>query len=340
MRKYLIFILILILSACTHRFDGVSDNTPVGNMECLWNTLDSKYCFFDEKQVDWQSVYDHYLPAVRQLASDDYLALFDTLSAMVNTLHDGHVNLYSSFDVSVCRSWYEGYPVNFDASVISARYWADCRVAGGARYATIADGTVGYMYVADFETPVSANNMAYILRSFQDCKGLIVDVRNNGGGSLEYAYQLAATFFSEDKTVGYWQHKNGAGHSDFSSLEEQRLNKKMMPSSWFRPVVVLCNRHTYSAANFFVSIMRYADHAVVMGGVSGGGGGMPLSYELPNGWLVRFSSVRMVDVDKNSIENGIVPHIIVEDNPETDTDEIIEAAVSRIKEFHKHDTSH
>lgn len=330
MRNTLIVILLLCVTACTHRFDGVQDNTPVGNMECLWQTLNDKYCYFEEKQVDWQAVHDRYLPAVRELQSGDYLALFDTLSAMVNTLNDGHVNLYSSFDVSVCRSWYEGYPVNFDWGVIHAGYLKDYRRAGTAYYGTIADGKVGYMYVPDFEGAVSANNMAYIIRACKDCKGLIVDVRNNGGGSLDYAMQLAATFFDSDKVVGYWQHKSGSGHDAFSPLEARRLDKDLMPSSWLRPVVVLCNRKTYSAANFFVSAMMQAPHAVIMGGKSGGGGGMPLSYELPNGWLVRFSSVRMFDADRRSIEPGIDPQIEVDDNPQTDRDEIIEAAIKVI----------
>jgi len=338
-------LIIILLTAffcigCTHRFEGVEDNTPVGNMECMWRTLDEKYCYFTEKDIDWQAVHDAYLPSVKALAQDDYLALFDTLSSMVNLLNDGHVNLYSSFDISQCKSWYAGYPSNYDWNVIKNYYLMDYRTAGGAYYNTISDGKIGYMYVRSFDNAISANNMAYMLKSFADCKGLIVDVRNNGGGNMDYAYQLAATFFNETQTVGYWQHKNGVGHEDFSTLEPQTLDKSMMPSSWLRPVVVLCNRHTYSAANFFVSVMRYTRRSCIIGGISGGGGGMPMSYELPNGWLIRFSSIRMYDRDKNSIENGIQPTILVEDNIETtDKDEIIEEGINWINNYYKDDTS-
>ena len=76
--------------------------------------------------------------------------------------------------------------------------------------------------------------------------------------------------------------------------------------------------------------MRYAYNSAIMGGVSGGGGGMPLSYELPNGWTVRFSSIRMFDASKNSIEPGISPDVFVEDDPQTNQDEIIDAAVQLI----------
>jgi len=338
MHKSLSIILLTLISAtaCTHRFDGVEDNTPVGNMECLWKTLDEKYCYFEEKSVDWQRVHDQYLPSVKAMDAKNYLALFDTLSSMINTLNDGHVNLYSSFDVSSCKKWYEGYPVNWDWEVVRDNYLKDYRRAGGAYYTTLLPDSIGYMYVGDFETAVSPSNMYYILSSWSRCKGMIVDVRNNGGGSLDYAYQLAATFFTGDTVVGYWQHKKGTGHDDFSELEAQTLSKDMMQSTWMRPVVILCNRRTYSAANFFVSIMRYSPYSCIIGTHSGGGGGMPLSYEMPNGWMLRFSSIRMYDRNKMSIENGIQPTIEQSDDPETKLkDENIECAIKWIKSYYK-----
>ena len=94
-------------------------------------------------------------------------------------------------------------------------------------------------------------------------------------------------------------------------------------------MVVLCNRRSYSAANFFVSMMRYAPNCLILGGKSGGGGGMPMSYELPNGWMVRFSSVKMYDRDKRSIEGGVMPHLLVNQHSE-DKDDLIEEAIELI----------
>ena len=333
MRKHISYIVLLFLglSSCTHRFDGVQENTPVGNFECLWQTIDEKYCFLDEKGVDWDSVHAVYLPKVKGLDKNDYLGLFDTLAAMLNLLEDGHVNLYSSFDVSRCSAWYEGYPENFVWDIVKDHYLKDYRIAGGAYYNIIhtISGDIGYLYCRNFETAVSPSNMSYIIRSFRECKGMIVDVRNNGGGSLDYALQLAAAFYSSDATVGYWCHKSGPGRQSFSPEEPMKLRSSDMSSKWLRPVVVLCNRNTYSAANFFVSIMRYADNALLVGGTSGGGGGMPLSYEIPNGWLVRFSSIRMTDIYHQSIERGIEPDIKV-NITSTDRDDIIEKAIEII----------
>ena len=76
-------------------------------------------------------------------------------------------------------------------------------------------------------------------------------------------------------------------------------------------------------------MMRYADNATIVGGVSGGGGGMPMSYEIPCGWMVRFSSIRMYDREKKDIEQGIEPDVLVT-MKSTYKDDIIEKAIEWI----------
>jgi len=325
-RLIYIYLTAILTLSCTHRFEGIQPDTPEGNFEFLWQTIDQKYCYIEEKNIDWQAIHDHYLPMVRQLQQDDDVALFDLMAAMLDTLKDGHVNLYSDFDVSRSDSWYRGYPENFDEQILQTYYWTDCRKAGGLNYTTLNEGKVGYIYYGSFSSGFSNNNMYYILNSFKDCKGLILDVRNNGGGELSNAFKLASSFIQGDTLVGYWQHKNGPGHRDLSEPAEQWVRKDDMRCKWLRPVVVLTNRHCYSATNFFVNCMQKAPKCQVVGGVTGGGGGMPLSYELPNGWLVRFSSIKMMDTRYQSIENGIKPDWIVRQKSE-DKDDLIEHAI-------------
>lgn len=331
LRRLKILLLPLLAISCTHPFGDVVDNTPVGNFEVLWKTIDTKYCFVEDKAVDWDAVYDRYLPAVKALQSKNEIALFDTLASMLDLLEDGHVNLYSHFDVSSSTKWYEGYPDHYNWGVIQSQYLHDYRTVGGMIYGKIADD-IGYIDYSSFSSSFSAGNLKSIFTAFLDCKGLILDVRHNGGGEMENAYLLASAFFKEDKVVGYWQHKSGAGHTDFSPLKEMVVKADDMHSKWLRPVVVLCDRRTYSAANFFVSVMRYAPQATIIGCTSGGGGGMPLSYELPNGWMVRFSSIRMLDSARVSIEPGVEPDIKVVTTT-TQQDEVIMAAIDFIRKI-------
>ena len=67
-----------------------------------------------------------------------------------------------------------------------------------------------------------------------------------------------------------------------------------------------------------------------MGDKTGGGSGLPLNSELPNGWQVRFSACPMLDPDKNLTEFGIDPDIhveITEEDLARGVDTIIESAI-------------
>jgi len=326
--KYYILTIALLLAGCRSKDEVVFTMDPVENVEALWQIIDTKYCYIDEKGIDWAAIHDEYTAKAALLKKDDPIALFDLCASMLDSLQDGHVNLYSAFDRSYNTAWYDTYPANFDTK-LQAIYMHNYRIAGGLYYCTIADGNVGYVYYSSFSNNVSSANLEWVLLAFKDCKGLIIDVRNNGGGDITNAYILANPFFTSSQTIGYWQHKTGPGHKDFSALEPMTIDASQVSVKWQKPVIVLCNRHSYSAANLFVSLMRYADRSQIVGGISGGGGGMPMSYEIPCGWMVRFSSVRMTDREKKDIEQGIEPDIPVTLLSD-DKDDIIEKAIELI----------
>lgn len=320
--------LTLLFTACHSDAELSFSMDPVTNIEALWQIIDTKYCYVEQKGIDWNEVHETYVAKAEKLPKNNQVALFDLCAEMLNLLQDGHVNLYSPFDRSYSTAWYDFYPANF-SSYLQSLYLHDYRIAGSLYYCTVDEGRVGYIYYSSFSNSFGASNLAWVFRAFKDCKGLIIDVRNNGGGDLTNAYKLASPFFTQNRVVGYWQHKTGPGHNDFSPMEPLMSDTALVGSKWLRPTVVLCNRRSYSATNSFVNMMRYADNAVIVGGVSGGGGGMPLSYELPCGWTVRFSSVRMYDADKQDIEQGIEPDVLVT-MTSTDKDDIIETAISLI----------
>ena len=114
--KHAIWLLPLVLLSCVSELDVSFPNTVRGNFEALWHTIDTRYCFIDDKGLDWQGVHDVYLPQLDSVKTDR--ELFDVFASMLDTLHDGHVNLYTPFDVSRSRSWYEGYPSNYYSNIV------------------------------------------------------------------------------------------------------------------------------------------------------------------------------------------------------------------------------
>ena len=170
----------------------------------------------------------------------------------------------------------------------------------------ILDDNIGYIRCTSFATAMGEGNLDEILYYLMPCNALIIDIRDNGGGLVTSAEQLAARFTNTPLLVGYMQHKTGRGHSDFSSMQEQRL-KPSKGIRWQKRVAILTNRSVYSAANEFVKYMRCCPNVVQIGDRTGGGAGMPYSSELPIGWSIRFSACPMYDKDGNSTEFGIAP---------------------------------
>ena len=282
-------------------------NSPQGNFEALWHIIDEHYCFFDYKQqaygLDWQEVYRRYRPQFD--ATMTATQQFEVLANMLAELRDGHVNLYSSFDVARNWSWQEDYPANLSDTLIRRYLGTDYRIATGMQYRILDDQTA-YLRCPSFSGEFGEGNLNDILYFLAPCRGLIIDLRGNGGGLLTSAEQLAARFTNDELLVGYMQHKTGRGHNDFSKMQEQRL-KPSQGIRWQKPVVVLTNRGVFSAANEFVKYMKCCPKATIVGDRTGGGAGLPFSSELPCGWSVRFSACPMYDRNRQSTEFGIDP---------------------------------
>ena len=325
--------LLWICILCTACIDeDEQTDTPQGNFEALWKIMDEKYCFFDYKQVDWDAIYDKYKPLITPGMSDE--GLFEVLGDMLAELKDGHVNLYSTYNTARYWDWYLDYPRNYDEELIERYYLGrDYRIAGGLKY-TILPDNVGYIVYESFATPVGESNLDEALIYLSACDGLIIDVRNNGGGDLTYSDRIASRFTNAKVLTGYIQHKTGKGHNDFSKPQPIYLESSDRVR-WQKPVCVLVNRHSYSATNDFINTMSDLPQVVLIGDKSGGGSGLPFSSELPNGWGVRFSASPHLNARMEQIEFGIEPDVKVDmsdEDKKKHLDTIIETARTYIRE--------
>ena len=92
------------------------------------------------------------------------------------------------------------------------------RTSAGLKY-KIFDNNIGYIRYESFSAGVGDGNLDHVLDYLKLCNGLIIDVRDNGGGNLTNSTRIAARFTNEKTLTGYIRHKTGPGHNDFSEME-------------------------------------------------------------------------------------------------------------------------
>ncbi|MCC5921566.1 MAG: S41 family peptidase [Cyclobacteriaceae bacterium] len=327
------FALVLTLTSCEKLlFEPEIENNNQAIFEEIWNEVDQKYSFFEFKGIDWDSVYSVYDRRVNnQLGTIEF---FDLMAEMLFVLEDGHVNISAGFDRSRNWEWFLNDPPNANQNIIERNYLGrDYRQIGPFRmqvFEIAADQNVVYLQYTSFASVISDSIIDFIVRSFKDNTiGMIIDIRDNGGGRVNGSRTLASRFCVEPITVSQRVYKAGPGRNDFSDPHDFVLEPGG-ENQYTNPVVVLTNRRVYSAANDFVLNMQALPQVTVIGDRTGGGGGLPISSELPNGWVYRFSSTQSLRYrDGFNVEAGIDPDIKVDLLPEDEAqgvDTIIETA--------------
>lgn len=328
----LLIVPVFILFSCEKSlFEKEPANNPVKNFDQLWSTLDKKYAFFTYKSIDWDSIRQKYRPQVSQGMSRT--RLFDVFSDMLGEIKDGHVNLVSTFDVTRFWDYYLDYPTNFDYDLIQRHYLGyDYEITGPFENTWLHN--TGYIYYGSFGKSFSASHVNYLLNKYRDATGLIIDVRNNGGGYTKLIKDLASHFTSEKYMYAKDYFQDGPAHDAFTEPDKKYI-EPADGAKWQKPVVLLTNRQCYSATNTFVLAMKQLDHVTVLGDKTGGGGGIPISAELPNGWTYRFSASKKLSPDGFNIENGIPPDKYINmdvDDMANAKDTIVEYALDMLEQ--------
>lgn len=305
----LLLTLAALLPACTEpmTYSGNIDD-PYRNFDELARIVSERYCFFRQKNVDWDALCREYRAQIKPDMTP--LELFTLMSGLLDNLQDGHVNLNAPFATSYYKKWWSEYPQDFDERVLQEHYLHFGGLQKGAlTYCIFLPDTVGYLRIPSFSSTISPNTLNYVLSAMRPAKGLIIDIRDNGGGMLTNISEVVSRFIDRRITAGYVRHKVGPGYEDFS--EPFAIEYDPAPDGYMtfldKPVCVLTNRSCFSAANDFVAVMKQLDNVRIVGARTGGGGGMPFSSELPNGWGIRFSACPINDSEDRITEFGIDP---------------------------------
>lgn len=334
MKKYtsiLTVLSLMLLCGCESIFFDKDQESkdPVKNFEYLWNQCNEKYAYFDLKGIDWDEVKTRYSAKIYQGMTDD--SLFNVLGSMLNELHDDHTNLVSNFNISAYKISLDGKD-NFDWRFVEDNYLPrNYYVSGPFSHDFIANGQIGYVRFPAFTGTVDNKNLDFVLNRYKDTKGLILDLRENGGGAVTDVFELLSRFVDQKTLVYYVRVKNGPGHDDFSEPEPAYV-EPYTGVRYTKKIAVLIDRGTYSAGSFTSLATKALDNVVLVGDTTGGGLGLPNGGQLPNGWTYRFSISQALTLDKsNAYEAGVPADIPASFDWSNDSkDEIIERAIQEL----------
>lgn len=339
-KPFVLIVLAFVFTSCERAFmEQDEPSNPVNVFDYLWNQVDQKYSFFDVKNIDWDSVREVYRPLVNDNMSND--SLFRVCAAMLNTLQDGHTNLIAGFDVSRNDSvYYKMYAEkNIDENVVFLNYLTvNHHTTGSFLHNSLRNGKVAYLRYSSFSDAVGESVLKYLVSYYKNCEGMIIDLRQNGGGSMGNVDAMLGIFDNHKQLLYQSQAKSGPEHQMFSeaisvhAADSSILGKN---NAYTKPVAVLIDRGSYSATSFFALCTLAYPNIRLFGDYTGGGLGLPNGGVLPNGWTYRFSTTRTLAIDGRNYENGVPPDVPVLLDPACTAqgvDNVIEAAADWILE--------
>ncbi len=180
---------------------------------------------------------------------------------------------------------------------------------------------VAYIQISTFSEAMSKQLRDEVERLYRrGAEGIVIDLRGNGGGSLDEAV-LSSSLFVEDGVI--------------VSIEGRTQPKQVFDAVGdalpAKPMVVLINRDTASASEIMTAALSQAGLAEVLGEKSFGKGTFQQVVDLENGGALDLTVGEYLTRDGTSINHiGIKPDIKAPDRPATKVDEGLRKALSTL----------
>ena len=187
-------------------------------------------------------------------------------------------------------------------------------------YEIMEDGKIGYIYISSFSLTLD-EFITPVLKEFEEkgIKNIILDIRNNGGGELTAAIDLAEHFIPEG-TIAKFKYRNPENNEDAvisNNLKEAPYN-----------MVLLVNEYSASASELFAGAVKDRDAGVLIGTKTYGKGSMQSVFRLITGCGVKFTVAEFHSPNDTRIHTvGVTPDFVVENTVHQVTEKDFEPMV-------------
>ena len=296
----------------------------------LWRAYNRDYAMFVLRpEVDWNKLRQEYRP--KALAAKSAYEFAGVCAEMLKPLRDLHIW------VTVAGNYVPAFNrprfANANPQAENAILGGLNDIGSGVEWAVTADH-IGYLAIYNWshrEVPVLCQEA---LEKMRKTRGLVVDVRLNGGGSEDLALEVAGRFLTNDFVYAYSQFRNGPKHTDLTPKLERTVTPRG-PWRYNRPVVLLIGQKCMSSNESFVAMMSGDPDLTTMGDHTCGSSGNPRMLHLPMDITV--SLPRWIDYlpDGTPLDGrGFQPQVRFTPKPgafDGDRDDLLTAALDRLR---------
>ncbi len=185
----------------------------------------------------------------------------------------------------------------------------------------VLDDNIGYVRISNF----NSNTDEYfdkVLGEFveKNIEKIIIDVRNNPGGSLEQVVRVASNFVADKGPIVHIEYKDNEKQTYYSKLEKLKYK-----------VVILVNEGSASASEILAGAIQDSKAGIVIGTKSFGKGTVQEVLPVKTGGAVKMTIARYLTPSGKSIhKEGVHPDIVVKNVMEkVDVSDLDDMAVTR-----------
>jgi len=306
---------------------SVDSNRAFELFDGAWSAFDSEYAMFGVKpNVDWNALRELYRP-IAASARTNY-EVGGVIGMLLAHLEDLHIS------VTAGGEWLQVYnrmrPHNSNWNEVKSQV-EDLKDSGLGIAWGQAPSNIGYINIWNLSSGGLSDAFDDALEGLGRTRGLILDLRFNGGGDEALGRRIAGRFADKEFVYSISRYREGGGHDELGP----ELPRKLEPRGPWRyeaPVVVLIGQRTMSSAESLALMLAGCPEVTTMGDRTAGSSGNPRSLELGEEIVIRLPRWLDLDPDGNPIDAvGVAPMKPVEASSKKGGDPVFSAALALAK---------
>lgn len=347
---------LIILIAGFWIFLNRERGNPIDNFNYFHNTFNEKYALFDIKNIDWDSIYNCYSVKISEKTTDD--ELFSILQEILSKLDDRHSYIYrfnqiyfSGFELqdlnylNLLSFDFRFKTEDFSLKLIETKYLKKSFDKSLKVYSTLPpigirnvfttgwlNDSIAYLHMTEMSIKANEvhNSIVEFYDKYKNAKGFVVDIRDNIGGYSLPVKELAEIFMDKENVYAISRLRNHDSTNAFKEPEYWKIKPNAERRISKKPIALLINKNTQSAAELFTLMMKKAPNVKLIGSTTSGIFGDTQTGKLPNGWEYRLSVRKTNDANDIPLEGiGINPDQFIDNREfiEINEDRVLESAV-------------